>query len=69
MCGTPLYMAPEMCDMDADHDLRVDLWALGVLCYKLLIGYTPFENGDWINTRKRILEYDYLFKASFNHIF
>jgi AP2-associated kinase len=40
------YRAPEMCDLYQKRGLneKVDIWALGVLLYKLCYYTTPFEN-------------------------
>ena len=44
MCGTPEYLAPEMLINGGagGHGREVDLWALGVLLFELLVGNTPF---------------------------
>ena len=43
--GTPEYMAPEQAAGQAvDH--RVDIYALGVIVYRMLIGNTPFCGDD-----------------------
>jgi eukaryotic-like serine/threonine-protein kinase len=43
--GTPAYMAPEQMSGDV-QDERCDLYALGVLLYRLLAGRLPFEEGN-----------------------
>jgi eukaryotic-like serine/threonine-protein kinase len=40
--GTPQYMAPELATGRA-FDHRVDLFALGVICFQMLTGTMPFE--------------------------
>lgn len=42
VCGSVLYMAPEMLRKDAQYDRSVDWWALGILIYELSFGLTPF---------------------------
>jgi len=42
-CGTPSYMAPELVAKKDYYGQPVDVWALGVLLYKMLTGYYPFN--------------------------
>ena len=44
-CGTMQYMAPEML-MQNEYDCAVDWWALGILTYEMLFGFTPFQQSD-----------------------
>ena len=41
-CGTPSYMAPEIIKEQGYEGEGVDVWALGVLLFKLLTGIYPF---------------------------
>eukprot|EP00607_Mallomonas_marina_P002946 CAMPEP_0182431676 /NCGR_PEP_ID=MMETSP1167-20130531/50917_1 /TAXON_ID=2988 /ORGANISM="Mallomonas Sp, Strain CCMP3275" /LENGTH=472 /DNA_ID=CAMNT_0024618279 /DNA_START=7 /DNA_END=1422 /DNA_ORIENTATION=- len=49
LCGTAEYLAPEMLD-GSGHSHEVDLWALGVLMYELLVGRTPFYERRRVST-------------------
>ena len=40
-CGTPEYLSPEMVKKEG-HNEMVDIWALGVLMFEFLAGYSPF---------------------------
>jgi serine/threonine-protein kinase len=42
LVGTPEYMAPEQC-MAGEVDHRADLYACGVLLYRMVTGHLPFE--------------------------
>jgi len=57
--GTPAYMAPEQWE-DAPEDERTDVFALGVMLYRMLSGEYPFPEGDgrWAaeETRPRRLD-------------
>lgn len=41
-CGTPSYMAPEIMIRQKYHPQKVDVWAMGVVLYKMLTGEYPF---------------------------
>ena len=41
LCGTPEYLSPELV-LGKGHHKGVDYWALGVLIYEMVVGYSPF---------------------------
>ncbi|EPE02367.1 calcium calmodulin-dependent protein kinase type i [Ophiostoma piceae UAMH 11346] len=59
-CGTPGYMAPEIFKK-IGHGKPVDIWALGVITYFLLCGYTPFDRDSDFEEMQAILQADYSF--------
>ena len=54
LCGTPNYIAPEVFDTNIGHSYEVDVWAVGIIMYALLIGKPPFEKKDTQLTYKNI---------------
>ncbi|EEC15897.1 serine/threonine protein kinase, putative, partial [Ixodes scapularis] len=60
MCGTMDYLPPEMVE-NSVYDERVDLWAVGVLTYELLVGHPPFEAKTASETYARIRKVDLRF--------
>jgi serine/threonine-protein kinase len=42
--GTPAYVAPEQALSSKRSDHRADIWALGVVLYRLLSGKLPFDH-------------------------
>lgn len=59
-CGTPGYMAPEIFKKTG-HGKPVDVWAIGVITYFLLCGYTPFDRDSNLEEMQAILVADYSF--------
>jgi len=68
LCGTPMYMAPEIYRQredlhvnveDSGYGFPVDMWSLGVTLYITLSSLPPFD--DQSNLQKQILrgEYDF----------
>ncbi|KAL3647600.1 hypothetical protein CASFOL_008568 [Castilleja foliolosa] len=52
--GTEEYVAPEVIRAEG-HEFAVDWWALGVLCYEMLYGATPFKGRNRKETYRNIL--------------
>eukprot|EP00548_Thalassiothrix_antarctica_P001936 CAMPEP_0194146890 /NCGR_PEP_ID=MMETSP0152-20130528/22213_1 /TAXON_ID=1049557 /ORGANISM="Thalassiothrix antarctica, Strain L6-D1" /LENGTH=690 /DNA_ID=CAMNT_0038847539 /DNA_START=71 /DNA_END=2143 /DNA_ORIENTATION=+ len=59
-CGTPSYVAPEILK-NIPHDIKADMWSVGVITYVLLVGYPPFmdEKQQELFRKIRSGEYDF----------
>lgn len=53
MCGTPLYMAPEILK-GYQYDSKVDVWSLGTIFYEMLTGFTPFTGTSKDDLKKNL---------------
>lgn len=58
LCGSPLYMAPEIIKKK-DYSSKSDLWSIGIILYELVTGTNPFADAvhvldllDKIQTRR-----------------
>ncbi|BGP21093.1 Calcium/calmodulin-dependent protein kinase type I [Rhodosporidiobolus nylandii] len=66
-CGTPGYMAPEIFKKLGHGKASlalppVDIWAMGVVTYFLLCGYTPFDRDSQVDEIQAICAADYAFE-------
>lgn len=52
ICGTTEYMAPEIFAPREGHGRAVDWWALGVLTFEFLCGYTPFRGPQNVSSEE-----------------
>ncbi|KAJ3140465.1 Calcium/calmodulin-dependent protein kinase type 1D [Physocladia obscura] len=68
-CGSPIYVSPEVLLKTPGHGRPVDLWAVGVISYILLVGYTPFWGESQADLFQAIKECDYEFdEEHWSHI-
>ena len=62
ICGTPNYIAPEVLGgKNVGHSFEVDIWALGIMLYALLVGKPPFQAKDVQVIYERIKKTEYSF--------
>ncbi|XP_060674992.1 serine/threonine-protein kinase ATG1t [Ziziphus jujuba] len=53
VCGSPLYMAPEVLQFQR-YDEKVDMWSVGAILFELLNGYPPFCGRSNVQVLKKI---------------
>ena len=55
ICGTPLYLPPEMVT-ESGHNEKADIWCIGVLLFELMTGKVPFEGNDYTSVKYNIMK-------------
>lgn len=64
ICGTPNYIAPEVLGgKQTGHSFEVDVWAIGIMMYALLVGKPPFQAKDVNVIYERIKCIEFLFPS------
>ncbi|PFH50830.1 hypothetical protein AMATHDRAFT_60295 [Amanita thiersii Skay4041] len=53
LCGSPLYMAPEILRYEK-YDAKADLWSVGAVLYEMAVGKPPFRAQNHIELLRRI---------------
>lgn len=53
LCGSPLYMAPEILRYEK-YDAKADLWSVGAVLYETSVGKPPFRANNHIELLKKI---------------
>lgn len=70
LCGTPNYIAPEILTAPnrRGYSYEVDIWALGIITYTMLIGSAPFDGGNVHTTYDNIRLNELTFPIKEHHI-
>ena len=55
VCGTPIYLAPEMIN-NTGHDEKIDIWCIGVLLFELMTGMSPWQGNDVQTVKYNIVD-------------
>lgn len=53
LCGSPLYMAPEILDYQK-YNAKADLWSVGTVLYEMCCGRPPFKASNHLELFKKI---------------
>ncbi|KAG8988763.1 Serine/threonine-protein kinase [Tulasnella sp. 427] len=53
LCGSPLYMAPEILRYEK-YDAKADLWSIGAVIYEISVGKPPFRAQNHMELLKKI---------------
>ncbi|EFY88904.1 Serine/threonine-protein kinase [Metarhizium acridum CQMa 102] len=53
LCGSPLYMAPEILRYER-YDAKADLWSVGTVLYEMMTGRPPFRARNHVELLRKI---------------
>lgn len=53
LCGSPLYMAPEILRYER-YDAKADLWSVGTVLYEMATGHPPFRARNHVELLRKI---------------
>jgi serine/threonine-protein kinase ULK/ATG1 len=53
LCGSPLYMAPEILRYEK-YDAKADLWSIGAVTFEMTVGKPPFRAANHVELLRRI---------------
>lgn len=53
LCGSPLYMAPEILRYER-YDAKADLWSVGTVLYEMISGKPPFRARNHVELLRKI---------------
>ena len=53
LCGSPLYMAPEILRYEK-YDAKADLWSVGAVLFEMVTGKPPFRASNHVELLRRI---------------
>ena len=53
LCGSPLYMAPEILRYEK-YDAKADLWSVGAVLHEMMVGKPPFRAGNHVELLRKI---------------
>jgi serine/threonine-protein kinase ULK/ATG1 len=53
LCGSPLYMAPEILRYEK-YDAKADLWSVGTVLHEMMVGKPPFRANNHVELLRKI---------------
>lgn len=53
LCGSPLYMAPEILRYEK-YDAKADLWSVGTVLYEMMVAKPPFRASNHVELLRKI---------------